>query len=68
MLDQPMPPVINVAKPLLMRDGIRFEDVRFRYSPDDDEVLRGLNLNIHCGERIGVIGGTGSGKAPLLIY
>ena len=26
-------------------------------------VLRGLNLNIHRGERIGLIGGTGSGKS-----
>ena len=32
------------------------------------DVLNGLNLEILKGDRIGLIGSTGSGKAPLWIF
>jgi len=52
-----------VAEPLPLRKSIRLEKVRFRYGPDQPEVLRGLDLEIRRGERIGLIGSTGSGKS-----
>lgn len=47
--------------------GITFEHVRFSYHKDSDEaVLHDINLQIHPGETIGIIGGTGSAKTSLV--
>ena len=63
MLNQPMPLVVNAVKPLSLTEAIRLEGVHFRYELDQSEVLRGLDLEIRRGERIGLIGSTGSGKS-----
>lgn len=63
MLDQPLPPEIFAIKPLKLREKISLEGVCFRYGPDQVNVLDGLNLDISRGERIGLIGTTGSGKS-----
>ncbi len=63
MLNQPLPTEVSVAEPLPLRKSIRLDKVRFRYGPDQPEVLRGLDLEIRRGERIGLIGSTGSGKS-----
>ncbi|CCX85456.1 aBC-type multidrug transport system ATPase and permease components [Clostridium sp. CAG:590] len=49
-------------------DGsIRFEHVNFRYKENAKEwVLQDINLDIHSGETIGIIGGTGSAKSSLV--
>jgi ATP-binding cassette subfamily B protein len=49
-------------------DGsIAFEDVDFSYRPGSgDPVLKDINLRIRSGERIGIIGGTGSAKSSLV--
>ena len=48
-------------------DGsISFEHVNFRYKENAKEwVLQDINLDIHSGETIGIIGGTGSAKSSL---
>ena len=66
MLNQPLPPQVTVAEPLTLREGIRLEGVHFRYGPEQPEVLQGLELEIRRGERIGLIGSTGSGKSTTL--
>ena len=38
----------------------------FSYGTEQPEVLRGLDLEIRCGERIGLIGVTGSGKSTTI--
>ena len=63
MLNQPLPPQVSGAEPLPLHQAIRMEGVHFRYSPEQPEVLRGLDLEIRRGERIGLIGSTGSGKS-----
>ncbi len=49
-------------------DGsIAFEHVNFRYKEDAEEwVLKDINIDIHSGETIGIIGGTGSAKSSLV--
>lgn len=59
----------NPDNPLMeVPDGsIRFEDVSFSYSPGNSEpVLNDIDLEIHSGESIGIIGGTGSSKSSLV--
>jgi len=63
MLNQPMPTQVSVAESLPLREGIRLEGVCFRYGPQQPDVLKGLDLEIRRGERIGLIGSTGSGKS-----
>ena len=63
MLNQPLPTQLSVAEPLALRQSIRLEGVRFRYGPEQQDVLQGLDLQIRRGERIGLIGSTGSGKS-----
>jgi ABC-type multidrug transport system fused ATPase/permease subunit len=45
--------------------GVRFEAVRFGYG-DEDETLRGIDLDVEPGEVVAVCGGTGAGKTTLL--
>jgi len=66
MLDQPLPPPIHIVEPLPLRDLIRFENVHFSYGAQQPVVLNGLTLEIRRGERIGLIGSTGSGKSTLV--
>ena len=49
-------------------DGsIRFENVSFSYYDDMKNLaLEGIDLDIHSGETIGIIGGTGSSKTSLV--
>ena len=46
--------------------SLTIRDLWFRYSSDSPQVLKGVNLDILAGERIGVIGRTGSGKSSLI--
>lgn len=61
-LSNPSHPVSEVL------DGrIVFEHVDFSYAKDSKEpVLKDINLKIHAGETIGIIGGTGSAKTSLV--
>ena len=49
-------------------DGsIEFSGVSFRYGGNDGQYsLRDVNMTIHSGETIGIIGGTGSSKTTLI--
>jgi len=61
--------IVNPADPVFeVTDGsISFEHVSFKYNPSaDTNVLNDINLTIHSGETIGIIGGTGSAKSTLV--
>jgi subfamily B ATP-binding cassette protein HlyB/CyaB len=44
---------------------ILFENVSFRYKPDNADILKEVNLLIQPGEVIGIVGRSGSGKSTL---
>lgn len=46
--------------------SLSFENVDFRYSGAEKLTLTGLNFDIHAGQMLAIIGGTGSGKSSLV--
>jgi len=48
-----------------IQGAVAFENVRFRYRPEGQDVLRGIDLRIAPGEMIGIVGPSGSGKSTL---
>jgi ATP-binding cassette subfamily B protein len=47
-------------------DGLRFEDVWFRYPGQDEDALRGITLHIPPGKKLAIVGENGSGKTTLI--
>ena len=45
---------------------IEFNDVSMKYQGDSEESLSNISFTVKRGEKIGVIGGTGSGKSSLI--
>lgn len=61
-IKNPKSPIFEVAN-----GDITFDHVTFRYSETSPTpVLDDINLSIHSGETIGIIGGTGSSKSSLV--
>lgn len=52
-------------KPLGLKDCLQLDNVSFLYPNSERAGLRSLSISIHVGERIGIVGGTGSGKTTL---
>lgn len=47
--------------------AITLRNLEMRYRPETPLVLKGLSVKIEAGERIGVVGRTGSGKSSMLL-
>ena len=45
---------------------VEFKDVYFKYNKDGEDVLKGISFKAKEGEKIGIIGATGSGKSSLV--
>ncbi|EEH09620.1 ATP-binding cassette protein [Histoplasma capsulatum G186AR] len=45
---------------------VSLESVHFWYKPKSDPILNGIDLVIHMGDRVGIMGLNGSGKTTLL--
>ena len=50
------------AEPLNFSKNIKFKEVNFKYSKESNFILKNANFEIKKGEKIGIIGETGSGK------
>ncbi|MCS6971104.1 MAG: ABC transporter ATP-binding protein [Planctomycetota bacterium] len=49
-----------------LQQGLRFVGVRFRYAPEAEEVLRGIDLEIPRGATVALVGASGGGKSTIL--
>lgn len=47
------------------KGNIAFEKVRFSYIPDE-EVIKGIDLNVKAGETVAIVGATGAGKSTII--
>lgn len=45
--------------------SIEFRDVTIRYDVDGPDILKNVNLKFRAGERVAVVGRTGSGKSTV---
>ena len=45
---------------------LEFKQVSFSYHDNEEYALQDISLQIHAGETVGIIGGTGSGKSTLV--
>jgi ATP-binding cassette subfamily B protein len=52
--------------PVPIRRGIRFEDVSFRYPGSSRPLLEQIDLTIHPGEVVALVGANGAGKSTIV--
>lgn len=51
---------------VVTRGAIRYEDVVFRYASGDDDVLRGVSVDVQPGQMLALVGDTGAGKSTIV--
>ena len=67
LLEQPLPSYLNqpAEQPLSFKHSLGLQSVSFKYKTSEGLILQNIDLEIKKGERIGLIGTTGSGKSTL---
>jgi len=56
----------NVKPQPPIRGEIEFRNLTFKYHPNDEPVLRDINLRVREGQTVAFVGRTGSGKSTLV--
>lgn len=60
IVDAPMAKDIVITQPT-----IKLDTVSYSYPDNDEEVLRGVSIDIQAGEKIGLVGRSGAGKTTI---
>ncbi|HEY9699576.1 MAG TPA: ABC transporter ATP-binding protein [Trichocoleus sp.] len=60
------PPTGQVTKGTLPGDGIRFENVSFRYAGSSHWAVQNVSFHLRPGEKLAIVGQNGSGKTTLI--
>lgn len=67
ILNNPAEADSDISKGALpvVKGDVEFKDVSFRYAPDGAEVLKGISFSVAAGQKIGLVGSSGSGKSTI---
>ena len=66
ILKEPEINSLGYTQKLNLKNSIKLNSIKFRYNGNKNYVIKGINLEIKKGERIGLIGMTGGGKSTLI--
>lgn len=58
---------VHLSRSWPIRGTLELRNVVLRYSPDLPPVLKGVDLKVRHGERVGIVGRTGAGKSSVLL-
>jgi len=65
VLDEKSEFEVNGDKTPVIEGNIEFDNVSFRFSDDNKDLLNGVSFNIKKGQTIAIVGKTGSGKSTI---
>lgn len=55
----------QVQEPPRLKGNIQLEHVNFQYDPQGEAILKDISLTIQSGQKVAIVGRTGSGKSTL---
>tara|TARA_B100000700_G_scaffold27142_2_gene26041 strand:- start:523 stop:2262 length:1740 start_codon:yes stop_codon:yes gene_type:complete len=66
LIEEPAEPDEGTTEPGRLTGHVLFQGVRFTYAEGQNEVLKGIDLEVAPGQMIAIVGRSGSGKSTLV--
>ncbi len=60
------PLAVGTQRPKILRGSVVFAGVNFHYEGEDDDVLHNISFGVQPGQKVALMGGTGSGKTSIV--